>query len=524
MNPSEHLAKVSSSALLSAIVMSSEDAIISKTTDGVVTSWNPGAERIFGYSATEIIGRTLQVIIPPEKASEEERILATIGRGEPIMHYETERLHKDGARIIVDVTISPIRDDEGKVVGASKVARDITARRAENEERRRIEAKLVETAKLESLGVLAGGIAHDFNNLLTGILGNASLARQVLKPDSVGQPMLDQIERAAHRAAELCKQMLAYSGKGRFVVQNIDINRLIEDTTHLLQISIAKNCVLRFNLAENLPAIGADATQLRQIVMNLVINASEAIGSRSGVVALSTGVARVDEDYLHGFRPDASPQPGDYVFVEVSDSGSGMDAATLAKIFDPFFTTKFTGRGLGLAAVLGIVRGHKGGLKVYSEPGKGTTFKLFFPVAAGPVQDSATPFAKVMDFRGSGTVLVVDDEESVRTVAARILERLGFKTALAADGREAVDLFRADPARFDLVLLDLTMPHMDGEETFRQLRMINPSVRVLLTSGFNQQEAINRFAGKGLAGFLQKPFELADLVRLIREAQGGAKS
>jgi PAS domain S-box-containing protein len=204
MNPSEHLAKVSSSALLSAIVMSSEDAIISKTTDGVVTSWNPGAERIFGYSATEIIGRTLQVIIQPEKASEEERILATIGRGEPIMHYETERLHKDGARIIVDVTISPIRDDEGKVVGASKVARDITARRAENEERRRIEAKLVETAKLESLGVLAGGIAHDFNNLLTGILGNASLARQVLKPDSVGQPMLDQIERAAHRAAELC--------------------------------------------------------------------------------------------------------------------------------------------------------------------------------------------------------------------------------------------------------------------------------------------------------------------------------
>ncbi|MES1167890.1 MAG: ATP-binding protein, partial [Oleiharenicola lentus] len=259
-------------------------------------------------------------------------------------------------------------------------------------ESRRLESKLVESAKLESLGVLAGGIAHDFNNLLTGILGNASLARLELPPTSLGQPMIDQIEIAARRAADLCKQMLAYSGKGRFVIQRLDLNKLIEDTTHLLQISIAKNCVLRFNLGTGLPAVNADATQLRQVIMNLVINASEAIGNRSGVLALSTGVARVDEEYLRGFRPDASPAPGDYVFVEVSDNGCGMDLPTLARMFDPFFTTKFTGRGLGLAAVLGIVRGHKGGLKVYSEVGKGTTFKLFFPVATGKAQDSASPF------------------------------------------------------------------------------------------------------------------------------------
>jgi CheY-like chemotaxis protein len=310
--------------------------------------------------------------------------------------------------------------------------------------------------------------------------------------------------------------MLAYSGKGRFIVHRLDVNKLIEDTTHLLQISIAKNCVLRFNLATNLPSVKADATQLRQVIMNLVINASEAIASRSGVLALTTGVARVDAEYLKSFRPDASPAHGDYVFIEVSDNGCGMDSATLAKIFDPFFTTKFTGRGLGLAAVLGIVRGHKGGLKVYSEPGKGTTFKLFFPVAPGRPEDSATPFPDAAPYQGSGTVLVVDDEETVRTVAARMLERIGFTVVTANDGRDGMEKFRTDPGRFTLVLLDLTMPHLDGEETFRQMRLLNPSVRVILTSGFNQQEAVNRFIGKGLAGFIQKPFELASLIQVIR--------
>jgi signal transduction histidine kinase/CheY-like chemotaxis protein len=423
-------------------------------------------------------------------------------------HHEFRLRHANGSVVWLRGDSVPERDAAGNTVWYGFIC-DVT-------ESRRLETKLVESAKLESLGVLAGGIAHDFNNLLTGILGNASLARQELPPSSLGQPMLDQIETAARRAADLCKQMLAYSGKGRFVVQRLDLNKLIEDTTHLLNISIAKNCVLRFNLARDLPAIKADATQLRQVIMNLVINGSEAIGNRSGVLALNTGVARVDAEYLRGFRPDASPAHGDYVFVEVSDNGCGMDPATLSKIFDPFFTTKFTGRGLGLAAVLGIVRGHKGGLKVYSEPGKGTTFKLFFPVASGQPQDSVSPFPAPLPFKGTGTVLVVDDEETVRAVAARMLERLGFAVLTANDGREGMEKFRADPARFTLVLLDLTMPHLDGEETFRQMRLLNPSVRVILTSGFNQQEAVNRFTGKGLAGFIQKPFELGSLIQVIR--------
>ncbi|RXK55119.1 PAS domain-containing hybrid sensor histidine kinase/response regulator [Oleiharenicola lentus] len=633
-------ARAINESLLAAIVASTEDAIISKTLDGVVTSWNGGAEKIFGYTAAEMIGQPITRLFPVDRFGEESSILDRLRRGETVKHFDTVRIRKDGSLIDVSVTISPIRDASGNILGASKIARDITSRKKVEHDRdelnarfaklssmvpgviyqfkmradgtscfpysseaireiyrvspeqvmddasavfavlhpedrdsvaasikqsaetlqpwqmeyrvrfpdgsihwlrgestpertadggtiwhgfisditesRRLETKLVESAKLESLGVLAGGIAHDFNNLLTGILGNASLARQELPPASLGQPMLDQIETAARRAADLCKQMLAYSGKGRFVVQRLDLNKLVEDTTHLLQISIAKNCVLRFNLAANLPAIKADATQLRQVIMNLVINGSEAIGNRSGVLALTTGVARVDSEYLKGFRPDASPVPGDYVFIEVSDNGCGMDSATLAKIFDPFFTTKFTGRGLGLAAVLGIVRGHKGGLKVYSEPGKGTTFKLFFPVAGGKPQDSFSPFQDAAPFQGSGTVLVVDDEETVRTVAARMLERLGFSVVMANDGREGMERFRTDPTRFTLVLLDLTMPHLDGEETFRQMRMLNPTVRVILTSGFNQQEAINRFTGKGLAGFIQKPFELASLIQVIR--------
>ncbi len=413
----------------------------------------------------------------------------------------------------------PFRFSNSDTPAVLGVSVDISELKKADHARQQIERKLLETQKLESLGVLAGGIAHDFNNLLTGILGNASLARMDLPPASPILSIIEQIELSTHRAADLCKQMLAYSGKGRFVVQQLNLNQLVEDTTHLLNISINKNCVLRFNLATKLPSISVDATQIRQIIMNLVINASEAIGTQSGVIAISTGVARVNHDYIATLLHPGGITEGDYVFLEVSDNGVGMNAATLEKIFDPFFTTKFTGRGLGLAAVLGIIRGHKGALKVYSEVGRGTTFKVLLPCSDAPAQAlaSAHPLSEPV-WRGQGTVLVVDDEETVRTVTARILETLGFTTMLAADGKEALELYQKDPARFALVLLDLTMPHMDGEETFRQLRHLNPGVRVILMSGFNQQEAISRFTGKGLAGFVQKPFEVGSVMIAVREA------
>jgi len=413
----------------------------------------------------------------------------------------------------------PFRFGDSETPAVLGVSVDFTDVKKADHARLQIERKLLETQKLESLGVLAGGIAHDFNNLLTGILGNASLARMDLPPTSPLLPTIEQIELSTHRAADLCKQMLAYSGKGRFVVQQLNLNRLVEDTTHLLNISISKNCVLRFNLAPTLPAISVDATQIRQIIMNLVINASEAIGTRSGEIAIATGVARVSQDYIATLLHPGGITEGDYVFLEVSDNGSGMNAATLEKIFDPFFTTKFTGRGLGLAAVLGIIRGHKGAMKVYSEVGRGTTFKILLPCTDTPVETmpSAPPLPDPV-WRGQGTVLVVDDEETVRAVTARILATLGFTAVLASDGKEGLDLYIKDPARFTLVLLDLTMPHMDGEETFRQLRQLNPNVRVILMSGFNQQEAISRFTGKGLAGFVQKPFEVGSIMTAVREA------
>jgi PAS domain S-box-containing protein len=453
-----------------------------------------------------------------EQAPDQLPIHVALRENRPVLGVEETIERTDGVRTTVLASAVPLQDGQGACRGCVATFQDITTLLEMEQRRRELDRKLQDTQKLESLGVLAGGIAHDFNNLLTGILGNASLARLDLPPTSSMVPALERIEESAHRAADLCRQMLAYSGRGRFVVQQVDLNRLVEDTTHLLRISISKVCVLRFNLAPALPAIRVDVTQMRQIIMNLVINASEAIGDRSGVIALATGVARVDPDYLATLLHADGIAPGDYVFLEVSDNGSGMDAATIGRIFDPFFTTKFTGRGLGLAAVIGIIRGHQGALKVYSEPGRGSTFKILLPRAGdavAPAGTSAPP--RDTGWRGQGTVLVADDEETVRTVSALVLESLGFSVVLATDGREALEKYRAEPARYALVLLDLTMPHMDGEETFRQLRHLNPGVKVVLMSGFNQQEAVSRFTGKGLAGFVQKPFSADGITAAVRE-------
>ena len=425
-------------------------------------------------------------------------------------------LDRNGRERWVSERASGVYAEDGALLAIDGFIQDITVSRQAKIERELLDRKMQETQKLESLGVLAGGIAHDFNNLLTAILGNASIAQIELPPGSSVQDCLEQINEASLRAADLCKQMLAYSGRGRFVVQTLDLGELVEQTAQMLQISISKKAVLRYRLEKGLPPVEVDATQMRQVIMNLVINASEAIGDVSGVISISTGLTRVDRDYLHSTLMDPDLPEGDYVFLEVSDSGCGMSAETKERIFDPFFTTKFTGRGLGLAAVLGIVRGHKGAMKVYSEVGRGTTFKLLFPAAAG-AGDHARPAAAVLPaWHGEGTVLVVDDEETMRSTVARMMRLMGLDPVLAADGREAVEIFRAQPQRFALVLLDLTMPHLDGEQTFTELRRLRADVRVVLMSGFNAQEALVRFPGKGLASFLQKPFSV-EALRLVLE-------
>ncbi len=393
---------------------------------------------------------------------------------------------------------------------------EIAERQRVEAERRAIETKVLEVQKLESLGVLAGGIAHDFNNLLVGIMGNAGLALADLPPESPVREHVERIETTAVRAGELAREMLAYSGKGRFIVAPHDLSRLVRDMTQLLGVSIAKNATLRYDLTPTPLNVEADGTQIRQVVMNLVINASDAIGDDPGVITVATGRIHADRSYLAATFIDQGLAEGEYAYLEVSDTGVGMDPETQARIFDPFFTTKFTGRGLGLAAVLGIVRGHRGALKVYSEVGRGSTFKMLLPTVGSGTP--STPVSTPIDdtWRGDETVLVVDDEPLVREVAQAMLRRIGMEVVTASDGDEAVRTFAADPKRFAVVLLDLTMPRMSGVEVFRQIRAIRPDAAIVLMSGYSEDDAAGRFAGKGLAGFLEKPFSPADLSQIMR--------
>ncbi|MCP4654059.1 MAG: response regulator [bacterium] len=407
---------------------------------------------------------------------------------------------------------------DARLALAERRAEKVAERKQAEAERRELEARIRQMQKMESLGVLAGGIAHDFNNLLMGVLGNADLALLRLPPSSPVRNHLTGITQATHRAADLTRQMLAYSGKGKFLVESLDLSCLIEEIDHLIAASVSKKAELDYHLVQNLPAVEADATQIRQVIMNLIANAAEAIGEGSGIISISTGAMDCDRTYLMQSYLDEALPAGTYVYVEVTDTGSGMDEQTRAKIFDPFFTTKFTGRGLGLAAVLGIVRGHRGAINVGSEPQRGTTIRVLFPACRRPAAAPSGPglALELPGWRSHGTVLLVDDEETVLKVARDMLGALGFEVLTAEDGRQAVEVFarRADEIR--LVLLDMAMPRMDGEEAFREIRRIRPEARVLLSSGYNEQTATNRFAGRGLAGFIQKPYRLAALREKIR--------
>jgi PAS domain S-box-containing protein len=426
-----------------------------------------------------------------------------------IRNLDIDYVTPDGRIVAVEINARTQETAAGTRIIA--FCRDITARRRAENERRTFEKRLQETQKLESLGVLAGGIAHDFNNLLTGILGNVTLAHAQVEGTSPLRPLLSQIEAAASRAGDLCQQMLAYAGKGRFLVRRLDLNSVIRETTQLLLGSIAKNAALQCELAEALPPIMADATQMRQIIMNLVINSAEAMADRSGNIVLTTRVVDASADYFSGMHLAPEIPAGEYVSFEVRDTGSGMSPEVQARIFDPFFTTKFTGRGLGLAAVIGIVRGHHGALKVESEEGAGTRFTVLLPVADGVVEAGGGAPSNDERWHSSGKILVIDDEEILRTTTAAMLELFGLSPVCAADGYAGVEAFAESPDDMRLILLDLTMPNLDGLQTLERIRAIRAQAPILLMSGFTEQEVARRFAGHELAGFLQKPFKLSTL-------------
>ncbi len=485
-------------------VQQAHDAILITDALGEVAYVNPAYEALFGLSVKDVLGQTLHSINSGAVSSAQfQEMWATISAGQA-WRAELPSRRKDGRVVEVDQAISPIIDAQQETIGYVSVQRDITQEKREREQ-------LQHSQRLESLGVLAGGIAHDFNNLLTAILGNAGLARTVLPQHSPADELLDNVESASMRAAELCKQMLAYSGKGQFVVQRVNLTALVREMLTLVEVSIQKNVVLRFELSDTLPDIEADAAQMQQIIMNLVINASEAIEDNRGVIRVRTDVVHLNKSSSEANYLKEDLAPGEYVCFEISDTGCGMSEATIERIFDPFFTTKFTGRGLGMSAILGIVRGHHGAISIRSQVGRGSTFRVLLPSTSGCEIDVPAGNLDIEPVGGRGTILIVDDEESILKTAAMILESAGFEVLSARDGQEAVDLYATHHHAIRAVLLDMTMPVMGGQETFEALRKVDPAVVVVLTSGYSEEAATESFEGLGLSGFIQKPYTAKEL-------------
>jgi two-component system cell cycle sensor histidine kinase/response regulator CckA len=414
-----------------------------------------------------------------------------------------------------------MKDKLGRLVPAvTRELREAVVRR----ERRHLEEHVRQSQKMESLGVLAGGVAHDFNNLLVGIMGNASLAIDMLPESSPVVPLLDDVVLASQKAADLTRQMLAYAGKGRFVCESTDLSSLVRDIGGLVRTSISKKVDLYLNLESNLPPIEADPTQVQQLIMNLLINGAEAIGERSGAVTVTTGLRETRPGPATGHFAVDGTEAGPYVVLEVSDTGCGMDEATVSRIFEPFFSTKFTGRGLGLAAALGIVRAHRGALKVDTQPGRGSRFEVLFPALTDRSYRKPSSSREVVFRRAAasaGHILVVDDEEVVRRTAKAALEQNGYTVLLSENGQQAVDIFRGLSDQIALVLLDLTMPVMSGEEAFRQLRAIRRDVVIILTSGYDETQALEGFGGSDVSGFMQKPYTGDELAQAVRAVMGG---
>ena len=501
---------------LQAVIDNSPAALYQKDMDGRYILANRYYGDLLGISVEAMVGKTDHDLFPAnmaEKFCSDDVKVTQAGCAmefEEVIEIEGER------RTFISIKV-PLRDDNGDVESLFGISTDITALINAEREKAEAQTKLEHVQRLESLGILAGGIAHDFNNILTAVMGNAAMAYRSIEDSSPAKEFLSRIEASTQRAADLCKQMLAYSGKGKFIIKSIDLSQLVEDMTRLMEVSIEKNVVIKYHLAENLPAIEVDSAQVQQVILNLITNANESIESKSGVISFTTGVMHADKSYLQNTISTGDIPEGRYVFLEVSDTGHGMDKQTLKKIFDPFFTTKFTGRGLGMSAVLGIVRGHQGALRVYSEVGKGTTFKVLFPVSSSAVVLADDDKALTQEpWRGEGTILVVDDEETIREVAAMMLEDMGFQTIGAENGLEALHLYQKFQHEIVGVLLDMTMPKMEGGECFSELRRINPDVKVVLSSGYNEQDVTNRFVGKGLAGFVQKPYTPEELQEKVR--------
>jgi two-component system cell cycle sensor histidine kinase/response regulator CckA len=506
---------------LVAIVESSQDAIISKTLQGTITSWNRGANTLFGYSEAEMVGRPITDLIPAERLDEEPEILARISRGESVEDFDTVRIRKDGSRVDVSLLISPIRGAAGEVVGVAKIARDITERRKAEAALRRSEEQLRQSQKMEAIGSLAAGVAHDFNNLLSVILSYANLLVEELKPGDPTRADLEEIHKAGVRAAELTRQLLAFSRQQMLQPSVLDPNQVLVGIQKMLARVLGEDVLLTLLPCHDVGKIYADRGQLEQVLMNLVVNARDAM-PRGGNLTIETANVFLDEQYAadhHGVTP------GPYVMTAVTDTGTGIDRETIPRIFDPFFTTKEKGKGtgLGLSTVYGIVQQSGGHIWVYSEPGTGTTFKVYLPRTDRRLELPLPVQPSDASYRGDETVLLVEDEEQVRTVIRSILRRQGYDVLEAQNGGEAFLISERFNATIHLLLTDVVMPRMSGRELAERLEPSRPDMKVLYVSGYTRDTTLLHGVLEAGVAFLQKPLTPDVLARKVRDVLDGVK-
>ncbi|AKT38784.1 hybrid sensor histidine kinase/response regulator [Chondromyces crocatus] len=476
------------------------------------------AIEVVSRAEQQLEGRTLREALTPEKYEEVAPIFLAALKEEPQEAIPVEY----AGRFFMSQPIA-VRGESGAVVAGLVIALDVTDVRQAEEERRRMEVKITEAQRLESLGVFAGGIAHDFNNMLAAVLGHAEVLSLDLRARPAARESVDAVISVTKRASELVKHMLAYAGKGRVVPRPVSLDEVIGGLDEMLGAVVGKHARVIYRLGEGLPAVIADPAQLRQILLNLLGNASDAISQEAGgTITLSTSVERLSRSELDELAPGADREPGSYVRVTVTDTGAGMAPELIGRIFDPFFSTKskVSGRGLGLAAVQGLVRSHRGVLTVASTPGEGTTFRVWLPASAetpeplGPARTVELPARR-------GTVLVIDDEEVMRVTLEQTLGRLGYVVRVAEDGTEGMVMMRAGIPNLTLVLVDLTMPEVSGDKVVRASRKLRPDVPVILMSGYLEEDVIERYGDLGQAGFLHKPFSVEELRAAIHDALVG---
>lgn len=494
------------------------EAITRQNAHGKFICASPALTKLLGYSAEEVIGRAATTLIVAEDLDlTRQRVRQALRDKRMNCRLAFRMVHKSGRIVWVEAEARFVC--HGRRLQEIQCAlRDVTEQKRAEEERHKLEARVRQAQKMESLSVMAGGMAHDFNNLLAAILSNTELASLELPPNSTIRNYLSQVIHAAHRATQLVGQMQVYSGQGRYLVQMLELAELVREFAQPPVIILSPIITLEVEFGTAVPPIQGDPLQIRQILANLVANAAEAIGDQPGTVRITTGVMHCDRACLQGCFCDESLPEGKYAYVEVSDNGCGMTAETQIKMFEPFFTTKFAGRGLGLAAVLGIVRAHAGAIKVASAPGQGSIFRVLFPAAVSSFSDrpAATPSPTAKTWRGFGTVMVVDDEEESRSTIRKHLARLGFLVTTAVDGPHALDIFRKAPNEFVCVLVDHAMPHMNGAETCQALRRIRHDIKIIVAADGSQLDTARQYTHREQFGLLEKPCCLETLQQALQ--------